>query len=166
MELNEALTTLKNAGLIAEAKASYKQFLPKDTDTIADIGTKVLKLRKYYMSCNNAAEKMQLAEIWKSLQLALQKLNKKRLATVKDAEEEEDENSDDDNLPSNEDRADDDGDYMGSYYEHYGLDDPCSDEDWAEAGRQWAEDMLNNGEYTEEEYEDALEHYKYYSYES
>jgi hypothetical protein len=161
MELNEALDTLQKAGLIAEAKASYKQFLPKDTDTIADIGTKVLKLRKYYMSCNDNAEKMQLAEIWKSLQKALLKFNKKGIAS-----DEEDENSEDDNLPSNEDRADDDGDYMGSYYQHYGLDDPCSDEDWAEAGRQWAEDMLNNGEYTEEEYEDAIEHYKYYSYES
>jgi len=161
MELNEALDTLQKAGLIAEAKASYKQFLPKDTDTIADIGTKVLKLRKYYMSCNDNAEKMQLAEIWKSLQKALLKLNKKGIAS-----DEEDENSEDDDLPSNEDRADDDGDYMGSYYKHYGLDDPCSDEDWAEAGRQWAEDMLNNGEYTEEEYEDAIEHYKYYSYES
>ena len=160
MELNEALDTLQKAGLIAEAKASYKQFLPKDTDTVADIGTKVLRLRKYYMSCD-AAEKMQLAEIWKSLQKALLKFNKKGIAS-----DEEDENSEDDDLPSNEDRADDDGDYMGSYYQHYGLDDPCSDEDWAEAGRQWAEDMLNNGEYTEEEYEDAIEHYKYYSYES
>lgn len=161
MELNEALDTLQKAGLIAEAKASYKQFLPKDTDTIADIGTKVLNLRKYYMSCNDNAEKMQLAEIWKSLQKALLKFKKKGIAS-----DEEDKNSEDDNLPSNEDRADDDGDYMGSYYQHYGLDDPCSDEDWAEAGRQWAEDMLNNGEYTEEEYEDAIEHYKYYSYES
>lgn len=160
MELNEALTTLQKAGLIAEAKTSYKQFLPKDTDTIADIGTKVLRLRKYYMSCS-AAEKVQLAEIWKSLQQALLKLNNKGLS----AKDEEDENSEDDNLPSNEDRADEDGDYMGSYYKHYGLDDPCSDEDWAEAGRQWAEDMLNNGEYSQDEYEDAIEHYKYYSYE-
>lgn len=160
MELNEALTTLKNAGLIAEAKASYKQFLPKDTDTIADIGTKVLKLRKYYMSCSDA-EKQQLAEIWKSLQQALLRLNNKGLS----AKDKEDDYSEDDDLPSNEDRADDDGDYMGSYYKHYGLDDPCSDEDWAETGRQWAEDMLNNGEYDEEEYENAIEHYKYYSYE-
>lgn len=161
MELNEALEKLNKAGLIAEAKVSYKQFLPKDTDTVADIGTKVLRLRKYYMSCD-AAEKMQLAEIWKSLQQALLKLNNKG-QSVKDKEK-DDNYSEDDNLPSNEDRADDDGDYMGSYYKHYGLDDPCSDEEWAKAGKQWAADMLNNGEYNEEEYEDAIEHYKYYSF--
>ena len=82
---------------------------------------------------------------------------------VKDKEE-DDNYSEDDNLPSNEDRADDDGDYMGSYYKHYRLDDPCSDEEWAEAGKQWAQDMLDNGEFTEEDYDDAIEHYKYYSY--
>ena len=31
MELNEAIEKLNKAGLIAEAKVSYKQFLPKDT---------------------------------------------------------------------------------------------------------------------------------------
>ena len=160
MKLNEALNTLHGAGFIAEAKVSYKQFLPKDTDTIADIGTKMFRLKKYYMSCD-AAEKMQLEGIWKSLYQALQKL--KKGLPVKDKEEDDD-YSEDDNLPSNEDRADDDGDYMGSYYKHYGLDDPCSDEDWAEAGKQWAQDMLDNGDFTEEDYDDAVEHYKYYSY--
>lgn len=86
--------------------------MPKDTDTIADIGTKVFRLRKYYMSCD-AAEKMQLEGIWKSLHQALQKL--KNGLPVKDKDEDDD-YSEDDNLPSNEERADDDGDYMGSYY--------------------------------------------------
>ena len=86
--------------------------MPKDTDTIADIGTKVFRLKKHYMSCD-AAEKMQLEGIWESLHQALQKL--KNGLPVKDKDEDDD-YSEDDNLPSNEERADDDGDYMGSYY--------------------------------------------------
>ena len=86
--------------------------MPKDTDTIADIGTKVFRLKKHYMSCD-AAEKMQLEGIWDSLHQALQKL--KNGLPVKDKDEDDD-YSEDDNLPSNEERADDDGDYMGSYY--------------------------------------------------
>ena len=89
--------------------------MPKDTDTIADIGTKVFRLKKHYMSCD-AAEKMQLEGIWDSLHQALQKL--KNGLPVKDKDEDDD-YSEDDNLPSNEERADDDGDYMGSYYKHY-----------------------------------------------
>lgn len=66
--------------------------------------------------------------------------------------------------PDNEERAEDDGTYMGSYYKYYDLSDPCSDEEWAEAGKQWAQDMLDNGEYSQDEYEDAMMHYEDYSY--
>lgn len=166
MELNEALSTLKKAGLIAEAKGSYKKFLPNDTDTIADIGVKILNLRKYYMSCKDTNERMLLAEIWNALQETLQKLNKKRLATVKDTEDDNwGHDYSDDELPSNEDRADADGNYMGSAYQHYNLDDPCSDEEWAAAGKRWARDARKNGDLSKEDYQDAVDHYKYYSWE-
>lgn len=67
--------------------------------------------------------------------------------------------------PSNDDRAEDDSDYMGTSYEYYDLDDPCTDEDWADAGRQWAKDMLNNGEFSKQDYKDALWHYHVYEFE-
>ena len=165
MELNEALSTLKNAGLIAEAKGSYKQFALKDSDTIADIATKILRLRKYYMSCNDNHEKMVLAELWNTLHERLKELNKKRLETAKDDEDSNWRHDySDDELPSNEDRADADGKYMGSAYQYYDLDDPCSDEEWAAAGKRWARDARKNGDLSKEDYKDAVEHYKYYEW--
>jgi hypothetical protein len=67
--------------------------------------------------------------------------------------------------PSNDDRAEDDSDYMGTSYEYYDLDDPCSDEEWSAAGKQWAKDMLNNGEFSKQDYKDAMRHYHVYEFE-
>ena len=67
-------------------------------------------------------------------------------------------------LPDNETRADFDGDYMGSYYKYYDLNDPCTDKEWAEAGKQWAQDMLDNEEFDEDEFEEAMEHYEFYEF--
>ena len=94
----------------------------------------------------------------------MQKLNQKNAKTVQDVED--DEPDYEDNLPSNEDRADEDGGYMGSAYQYYNLNDPCSDEEWAAAGKRWARDARKNGDLSKEDYKDAVDHYKYYSYES
>ena len=67
--------------------------------------------------------------------------------------------------PSNDDRAEDDSDYMGFDYTEYDLNDPCGDEEWAEAGRQWAKDMLKSGNYSKQDYKDAMWHYHIYEFE-
>lgn len=162
-ELNEALDTLHKAGFITEAKASWEKFLPKDSDTIQDLATKGLEIKRSYDKASNN-DKYILAQIYNDIIAKMHKLNKKKAKTVKAVEDDEPEYED--NLPSNEDRADDDGGYMGSYYEHYGLNDPCSDEEWAAAGKRWARDARKNGDLSKEDYKDAVEHYKYYRYES
>ena len=54
---------------------------------------------------------------------------------------------------------DEDEDYMGGLATHYISKRSCTREEYAEAGKQWAQDELDNENMTQEEYEDAIEHY-------
>ena len=63
MELNEALTALKKAGFIAEAKNSWEKFLPKDSDTIQELAVKALDIKRTYDKASNN-EKYMLAQIY------------------------------------------------------------------------------------------------------
>lgn len=176
MKLNEALNTLQEAGFIAEAfnpndervtiwdEKNMKAFADylKTGKRLTSIGKRNLEMLNSLIDKFNAAKWNRLTKAGLGDALAvIQQSYQDRIGKKKPAEEEPQIGND---WPDNETRAEDDGDYMGSYYKHYGLDDPCSDEEWAEAGKQWAQDMLDNGEFTEEDYDDAIEHYKYYSY--
>ena len=54
---------------------------------------------------------------------------------------------------------DEDSDYMGGLATYYISKISCTREEYAEAGKQWAQDELDNENMTQEEYEDAIEHY-------
>lgn len=54
---------------------------------------------------------------------------------------------------------DEDSDYMGGLATNYIPKRSCTREEYAEAGKQWAQDELDNENMTQEEYEDAIEHY-------
>ena len=54
---------------------------------------------------------------------------------------------------------DEDSDYMGGLATNYISKRSCTREEYAEAGKQWAQDELDNENMTQEEYEDAIEHY-------
>lgn len=54
---------------------------------------------------------------------------------------------------------DEDEDYMGGLATNYISKRSCTREEYAEAGKQWAQDELDNENITQEEYEDAIEHY-------
>ena len=54
---------------------------------------------------------------------------------------------------------DEDEDYMGGLATQYISKRTCTREEYAEAGKQWAQDELDNENMTQEEYEDAIEHY-------
>lgn len=54
---------------------------------------------------------------------------------------------------------DEDSDYMGGLATYYISKRSCTREEYAEAGKQWAQDELDNENMTQEEYEEAIEHY-------
>ena len=54
---------------------------------------------------------------------------------------------------------DEDSDYMGGLATYYIAKRSCTREEYAEAGKQWAQDELDNENMTQEEYEDAIKHY-------
>ena len=176
MKLNEALNTLHGAGFIAEAfnpnnervtiwnEKNMKAFADylKTGKRLTSIGKRNLEILNSMFDKLNDAKMAKLTKAGLGDAIAvIQQSYQDRIGKKKPVEEEPQIGSD---LPGNEERADDDGDYMGSYYKHYRLDDPCSDAAWADAGMQWAKDMLDSGEYTEEDYDDAIEHYRSYSY--
>lgn len=176
MKLNEALHALNSAGLIAErfsVNGVVREWNKETIKAVADSIKRRTKLNNIGIANVVTLGKM----IDKNLEwLYYHKLDKEADIILKKARElspksfqtnddtPDDVQDDENDLPSNEERADDDGGYMGSAYTHYGLDDPCTDEEWAAAGKQWAQDMLDNDEYTDDEYEDAIEHYNDYYY--
>lgn len=59
-----------------------------------------------------------------------------------------------------------DEDFMGDAYRYYISKKTCTIDDWIEAGLQWAQDELDNENLSDDEYEDAVSHYKYFEYDS
>jgi len=54
---------------------------------------------------------------------------------------------------------------MGDAYQHYINKKDCTMNDWAEAGLQWVQDELDNGNLSNDKYKKAVHHYKYFEYE-
>lgn len=54
---------------------------------------------------------------------------------------------------------DEDSDYMGGLAKYYISKSSCTRAEYAEAGKQWAQDELDNENMTQDEYEDAIDHY-------
>jgi hypothetical protein len=177
MEINEALHALNHAGLIAEKFSVNDVIREWNEENIKKVANAIKRRTKLtnlgianVVALGKLVDKNMMWFVVHKLhdeaELILKKARELSPKSFQTDDDTPDDVQDDENdLPSNEERAEDDGGYMGSYYEHYGLDDPCTDEEWAAAGKQWAQDMLDNGEYTDDEYEDAISYYDSYYYE-
>jgi len=176
MELNEALSTLNNAGLIAERFSVNSIVREWNKENIIAAANSIKRRTKL-----NNIGKANIVTLGKMINQHLEwfyhnKLDKEAELILKKARElspksfqtdddtPDDVQDDENDLPSNEDRADADGAYMGSAYTHYHLDDPCTDEDWRQAGLEWTEDAFSNGDLTKVEYREAILHYSHYEY--
>lgn len=111
-------------------------------------------------------------ENWSKIQKYIDKINETEdldlsfddgSALVHDDEGWCDEDGNDYELPLCKDRAEQD-EHMGSVWEQYIMTDRCDDEEWANAGKEWAKDMLENGAFDEEQYQETCEYYDNYSW--
>lgn len=73
---------------------------------------------------------------------------------------------DDPELPTCEERGEDDDFVGGAYKEYYGYEDDekITDYEWARMGKKYAQDLFNNGEIDQDELDERLDYYEDYSY--